>query len=465
MRRHRRWRQVYNLEFIFAMVPYYLTIEQRNSKKCNSNHRSLIRRTDARANDRTSSSPGRRRKSYVTIDGPQGTFARASRRQNLIPLRVGAAPRAPPPPSPSSTPVVVSFTCRMSKSGPPLSDDDASKFDRKSSGIDSITSLSILSSGSSFVSDDIRFESSSGLVLKGAGAEITALLGHSASSATALSSARATSFLSQGICVISPPATLMSNPILGGRERDTRHASHPGSVGRRPTVISLTGPSNRRFRIVTGILAPNDVTLISRSALTVDVQSNSRSKAMSRSPRSNSLASNTLGATSPMVNFFNVRLRIRGLSFAVWSSASSNADRNGAVSVDGKIRSNTYWMGIRPGTPTAAEYICVSFLMASTLSVNTRFTSLTPSLNACSAAGNRFLNPLIFSFPRSTSIVNRMESFATVQFLLTTISATSHSLRVFSFPSAMTAATNAAAVPKNSPPSTNEKARLRNGAL
>mmetsp|Transcript_34611 Transcript_34611/g.73717 ORF Transcript_34611/g.73717 Transcript_34611/m.73717 type:complete len:290 (-) Transcript_34611:287-1156(-) len=124
-----------------------------------------------------------------------------------------------------------------------------------------------------------------------------------------------------------------------------------------------------------------------------------------------------------------------------------------------------YWIGIKPGNPTAAEYICVSFLIALTLSVNTRLTSTTPSLNACSAAGNLFLNPLICSFPRSTSIVNCIESFITLQFLLYTIPTTSRSLRVFSFPSAIIAATNAATVLKNSPPSMKDIARLRNGAL
>ncbi len=63
-------------------------------------------------------------------------------------------------------------------------------------------------------------------------------------------------------------------------------------------------------------------------------------------------------------------------------------------------------MGIKPGRPTAAEYICVSFLMASTLSEKTRLTSMKPSLIVWSAAGNLFLNPLIFSLPRRTSYVD-----------------------------------------------------------
>mmetsp|Transcript_15940 Transcript_15940/g.34371 ORF Transcript_15940/g.34371 Transcript_15940/m.34371 type:complete len:265 (+) Transcript_15940:355-1149(+) len=262
-----------------------------------------------------------------------------------------------------------------------------------------------------------------------------------------------------------PPATLISYPIWGGRGSEINNASHPGSSGLSPTSIIRTGPANRKFCTVTGIFAPKDDTLISKSARAFDFQSISKSKAISQLPKSNNRASRILGATSPIVNFFSMSFFIWALSFATSSNASCNADSNGAVSIDGKIRSNMYWMGIKPGTPTAAEYICVSFLIASTLSVKTRLTSPTPSLKACSAAGNLFLNPLICSFPRSTSIVNCIDIFITLQFLLYTIPTTSLNLLVFSFPNATIAATNAATVLKNNPPSINDIAKLKNGAL
>mmetsp|Transcript_34836 Transcript_34836/g.84179 ORF Transcript_34836/g.84179 Transcript_34836/m.84179 type:complete len:319 (+) Transcript_34836:420-1376(+) len=303
--------------------------------------------------------------------------------QNLSLLRLLFVCRIPPAlfaSLSSSSPVFVALTCRMSKSGM-SSCDEASYVERKSSGMDAISSLSILSSGSSLIKDSICIGFNSGLALKGVGAETTALRGQSTSSATALSRTFANSFLSQGICVMSPPATLISNPTCGGLGRDIRRARHPGSSVIRPQSISLTGPSNLKFWIVTGILAPNDETLSSRSARAFDFHDISRSNAMSRSPRSNSRASRTRGATSPMLNFLRISLRIWELPLAVSRSASCNADSNGAVSMEGKMRSNMYWMGINPGRPTAAEYIFVSLFIASTLSVNTRATSATPSLN------------------------------------------------------------------------------------
>jgi hypothetical protein len=62
-------------------------------------------------------------------------------------------------------------------------------------------------------------------------------------------------------------------------------------------------------------------------------------------------------------------------------------------------------------------------------------------------------------------MVNCTEIFITLQFLRVRIPITSRNLFVFSFPSATIEATNAATVLKNSPPSKNERARLRNGAL
>mmetsp|Transcript_21910 Transcript_21910/g.51674 ORF Transcript_21910/g.51674 Transcript_21910/m.51674 type:complete len:296 (-) Transcript_21910:503-1390(-) len=224
----------------------------------------------------------------------------------------------PPPLGPSSLPpssslsfpsrfLVPSSICLMSTSGTPSSPCCASYVERKSSGMDVISSLSILRRGSSRIRLSICSGLKRGLARYGLGALTTLLLGHRTSSAIAPLSILSSSFRSQGICVISPPATVRSNPIRGGRGRLISMASHPGSSGRSPTSINRTGPSNLRFFILTGIFAP---TRSSISANALDSHLNSMSNAMSLGPRSNSRASRRRGAMSPMLNFFSVALEI-----------------------------------------------------------------------------------------------------------------------------------------------------------
>jgi hypothetical protein len=63
------------------------------------------------------------------------------------------------------------------------------------------------------------------------------------------------------------------------------------------------------------------------------------------------------------------------------------------------------------------------------------------------------------------TMVNCIDIMITLQFLLSTIISTSLALLVFSLPNATAPPTIAANVPKNSPPSRNDTARLTNGAL